>query len=100
MINFYKYLSSVPIGGRMVLEQRGVTVWLTGLSGAGKTTIGQLLEEHLCKQKYQVELLDGDLVRQNLTRGLGFSKADRDENICSAGNGDRNYSSPHLLLKS
>lgn len=71
----------MPTGGDMVLEQRGVTIWLTGLSGAGKTTISQILEERLRQQKYKVELLDGDLVRQNLTRDLGFSKADRDENI-------------------
>ena len=65
----------------MVLEQRGVTIWFTGLSGAGKTTISQLLEKELRKQKYKVEVLDGDIVRQSLTKGLGFSKEDRDENI-------------------
>ncbi|MDF5722457.1 MAG: adenylyl-sulfate kinase [Rhizonema sp. PD37] len=70
----------------MVLEQqRGVTIWFTGLSGAGKTTIAQFLAEHLRKQKYKVELLDGDIVRQNLTKGLGFSKEARDENIRSIG---------------
>ena len=65
----------------MVLKQRGVTIWFTGLSGAGKTTIAQYLEKDLRKQKYKVELLDGDTVRQNLTKGLGFSKEDRNENI-------------------
>lgn len=59
----------------------GVTVWFTGLSGAGKTTISQNLEQKLRRLEYQVELLDGDLVRQYLTKGLGFSKKDRDENI-------------------
>ncbi|WP_017716042.1 adenylyl-sulfate kinase [Kamptonema formosum] len=63
------------------MEQRGVTVWFTGLSGAGKTTISQRLEEKLRWQGYRVEVLDGDIVRQNLTKGLGFSKEDRDENI-------------------
>lgn len=62
-------------------EQRGVTVWFTGLSGAGKTTIRMALEQELRNRSYKVEVLDGDIVRQNLTRGLGFSKEDRDENI-------------------
>lgn len=61
--------------------QRGVTVWLTGLSGAGKTTISRFIEQKLRTQGYKVELLDGDIVRQYLTKGLGFSKEDRDENI-------------------
>jgi adenylylsulfate kinase len=60
---------------------RGVTVWFTGLSGAGKTTISQAVEAALCAHGCKVEPLDGDIVRQNLTKGLGFSKADRDENI-------------------
>jgi adenylylsulfate kinase len=59
----------------------GVTVWFTGLSGAGKTTISQAVEERLRARGHRVEVLDGDIVRQNLTKGLGFSKADRDENI-------------------
>lgn len=63
------------------MQQRGVTVWLTGLSGAGKTTICQALEQALRTQGYKIEVLDGDLIRENLTKGLGFSKADRDENI-------------------
>ncbi len=60
---------------------KGVTVWFTGLSGAGKTTISKLVEQHLRHAGYPVESLDGDVVRQNLTKGLGFSKEDRDENI-------------------
>lgn len=63
------------------MKQRGVTLWFTGLSGAGKTTISQAVAEALRSQDYQIEILDGDVVRQNLTKGLGFSKADRDENI-------------------
>ena len=63
------------------MKQRGVTVWLTGLSGAGKTTITQALEEKLRSHDYPLEVLDGDIVRTNLTKGLGFSKEDRDENI-------------------
>ncbi|NER35469.1 MAG: adenylyl-sulfate kinase [Oscillatoria sp. SIO1A7] len=63
------------------MEQRGVTVWFTGLSGAGKTTISRKVGEILKSQGYKLEILDGDIVRQNLTKGLGFSKEDRDENI-------------------
>ncbi|HVX66069.1 MAG TPA: adenylyl-sulfate kinase [Bryobacteraceae bacterium] len=60
---------------------RGVTVWFTGLSGAGKSTISEALEQELRARGCRVEPLDGDIVRQNLTKGLGFSKEDRDENI-------------------
>ena len=63
------------------MNQRGVTVWFTGLSGAGKTTITQAVAEKLREQDCKLEILDGDVVRENLTKGLGFSKADRDENI-------------------
>lgn len=61
--------------------QPGMTLWFTGLSGAGKTTISRAVAEELRTQGYKVEVLDGDVVRENLTKGLGFSKADRDENI-------------------
>ena len=63
------------------MKQRGVTIWFTGLSGAGKTTISRAVAEALRSQGHQLEILDGDVVRQNLTKGLGFSKEDRDENI-------------------
>ncbi len=63
------------------MEHRGVTIWFTGLSGAGKTTISQEVAYQLKEQGYKVEILDGDIVRTNLTKGLGFSKEDRDENI-------------------
>lgn len=63
------------------MNQRGVTIWLTGLSGAGKTTITKALEEKLRANNYPLEVLDGDVVRTNLTKGLTFSKEDRDENI-------------------
>jgi len=58
-----------------------MTVWLTGLSSAGKTTIGSAAAEQLRARGCRVELLDGDLVRQGLCRDLGFSKEHRDENI-------------------
>jgi adenylyl-sulfate kinase len=60
---------------------KGFTIWFTGLSGAGKTTISQLLEERLRTLGAKVERLDGDVVRTHLSKGLGFSKEDRDENI-------------------
>ena len=63
------------------MEQKGVTVWFTGLSGAGKTALALRLEEELKRRGLKVERLDGDIVRQGLTRDLGFSKEDRDKNI-------------------
>jgi bifunctional enzyme CysN/CysC len=59
----------------------GLTVWFTGLSSAGKSTISQAVHEKLWAMGCKVELLDGDVVRQHLNRGLGFSKEDRDENV-------------------
>jgi len=60
---------------------KGFTVWFTGMSGAGKSTISGLLEERSRRLGARVEVLDGDVVRTHLSRGLGFGKADRDENI-------------------
>jgi len=62
-------------------RQPGFTLWLTGLSGAGKTTIAVALEAELRARNLYVERLDGDTVREGLTRDLGFSKEDRDKNI-------------------
>ncbi len=62
-------------------DQKGITLWFTGLSGAGKTTVALALEKRLKEMGFRVERLDGDLVREHLTRDLGFNKADRDENI-------------------
>lgn len=59
----------------------GFTVWFTGLSGAGKTTIAAIVERELRSRGHQVEVLDGDVVRTHLSKGLGFSKEDRDTNI-------------------
>ncbi|HEV3309475.1 MAG TPA: adenylyl-sulfate kinase, partial [Chloroflexota bacterium] len=63
------------------MEQKGVTLWFTGLSGSGKSTLANILVERLKADGRRVELLDGDEVRTNLTSDLGFSKEDRDENI-------------------
>jgi len=59
----------------------GLTLWLTGLSGAGKSTIAERVAAELRRQGRRVEVLDGDAIRENLSRGLGFSKEDRDTNI-------------------
>lgn len=63
------------------MEQKGFTIWFTGLSGSGKTALALRLEEELRRRGLKVERLDGDIVRQGLTRDLGFSKEDRDKNI-------------------
>jgi adenylylsulfate kinase len=60
---------------------KGFTLWFTGLSGAGKTTIAELVGPELERRGYLVEYLDGDVVRTHLSKGLGFSKEDRDTNI-------------------
>jgi len=60
---------------------KGFTIWFTGMSGAGKSTISNLLEARLRSLGAQVEVLDGDVVRTHLSKGLGFSKEDRDINI-------------------
>jgi len=59
----------------------GFTIWFTGLSGAGKSTLAQALQTALAERQRHVEILDGDEVRENLSKGLGFSKEDRDTNI-------------------
>jgi adenylyl-sulfate kinase len=66
-------------------EPRGFTVWFTGLSGAGKSTIAEMLYHELRARGLKTEILDGDVVRQNLSKGLGFSKEDRDTNILRIG---------------
>src|SRR3989338_5571671 len=65
---------------------QGVTIWFTGLSGSGKSTIARILEKRLRAMGRKVEVLDGDVVRTNLSKGLGFSKEDRDTNRSLIGN--------------
>jgi adenylylsulfate kinase len=64
-----------------VSERNGFTLWFTGLSGAGKTTIADIVGPELERRGALVEYLDGDVVRTHLSKGLGFSKEDRDTNI-------------------
>ena len=63
------------------MECQGVTLWFTGLSGSGKTTIAKAVDRELRTRQCKVEMLDGDIVRTNLSKGLGFSKEDRDINV-------------------
>lgn len=65
--------------------KNGFTLWFTGLSGAGKTTITDIVEKELRHQQVPIEVLDGDVVRTNLSKGLGFSREDRDTNVLRIG---------------
>ena len=67
------------------MNTNGVIIWLTGLSGAGKTTIANRLKDVISQRDLNVEVLDGDVIRTNLSQGLGFSKSDRDINIRRVG---------------
>jgi adenylylsulfate kinase len=64
---------------------RGFTLWFTGLSGAGKTTIAEIVERELRLRHGKIEVLDGDIVRTNLSKGLTFSREDRDTNVLRIG---------------
>ena len=66
-------------------ESSGFTIWVTGLSGSGKSTVTAILERALRDRELRVEVLDGDVVRTHLTKGLGFSREDRDENVRRVG---------------
>lgn len=63
------------------MAHTGFTLWFTGLSGAGKTTLAKKVQKIMVQRGMNVELLDGDVIRTNLSKGLGFSKEDRDTNI-------------------
>jgi adenylylsulfate kinase len=68
-----------------VEKERGFTLWFTGLSGAGKTTIAEIVEHELRERTRRVEVLDGDIVRTNLSKGLGFGRDDRNVNVLRIG---------------
>ena len=63
------------------MSPKGFTIWFTGLSGAGKSTLSEAIEERLKARGRSIEILDGDIVRTHLSKGLGFSREDRDTNI-------------------
>ncbi len=65
----------------MAKERQGFTVWFSGLPSSGKTTLARMLEQALKQRGYKVEVLDGDIVRQYFSKGLGFSREDRIENL-------------------
>jgi len=73
-------LNDMPFNAQPKLR-KGVTIWFTGLPSSGKSTIARLVERQLSKWQLKVELLDGDVVRTHLSKGLGFSREDRDINI-------------------
>ena len=66
---------------QMLMDHKGFTLWFTGLSGAGKSTLSERVFKKLQEAGAKVELLDGDEVRTHLSKGLGFSKEDRDTNV-------------------
>jgi adenylylsulfate kinase len=66
-------------------NRKGFVLWFTGLSGAGKTTISNIVEPELERRGFVVDHLDGDIVRTHLSKGLGYSKEDRDANIARIG---------------
>jgi adenylylsulfate kinase len=63
------------------MTNTGFTLWFTGFSGSGKSTLSEIIEQRLQARERKVEVLDGDIVRTNLSKGLGFSREDRDTNI-------------------
>src|SRR5262249_9913975 len=63
------------------MSNNGFTIWFTGLSGAGKSTLSEAIEKRLKARGRNIEILDGDIVRTHLSKGLGFSREDRDTNI-------------------
>ncbi len=65
--------------------KKGFTLWFTGMSGSGKSTLAEAIEKELLERGLGVEILDGDVIRTNLSKGLGFSKEDRDINIRRVG---------------
>ena len=72
---------ATQVPGQQSTAALGFTLWLTGMSGAGKTTISNLIGERLRSRGVRVEVLDGDVVRRHLSKGLGFTREDRNENI-------------------
>lgn len=84
--NIVKHEGRIGVADRAsLLGQRGCIVWMTGLSGSGKSTVGYALEEHLVRSGHAAFVLDGDNLRHGLNSDLGFSVEDREENIRRVG---------------
>src|SRR5437763_10084682 len=83
-----------------LLKQRGATLWFTGLSGSGKSTIAFTLEHALVQQGRLAYVLDGDNIRHGLNKNLGFSAADREENIRRIGEVAKLFADAGLLVMS
>ncbi len=80
-----------------LLNQKGATIWLTGLSGSGKSTIAVELEHALVENKHQAYILDGDNIRHGLNKNLGFSPEDRTENIRRIGEVAKLFTEANLI---
>jgi len=80
-----------------LLNQKGATIWLTGLSGSGKSTIAVELEHALIENKHQAYILDGDNIRHGLNKNLGFSPEDRTENIRRIGEVARLFTEANII---
>jgi adenylyl-sulfate kinase len=80
-----EYPLSGGVGTPPTRASTGFTIWITGMSGSGKSTVAGLLEGALRDRGHRVEVLDGDVVRTNLTSDLGFSREDRDANVRRVG---------------
>ena len=80
-----------------LLNQKGVTIWLTGLSGSGKSTIAVELEHALIENKHQAYILDGDNIRHGLNKNLGFSPEDRTENIRRIGEAAKLFTDANII---
>jgi adenylylsulfate kinase len=85
---------------REVFNQDGATLWFTGLSGAGKSTLAFLLEHQLTEERYKSYVLDGDNVRHGLNSNLGFSDADREENIRRVGEVSKLFADAGMIVLS
>ena len=81
-----------------LLNQKGVVLWFTGLSGSGKSTIARKLEEELYKQQKLTYVLDGDNIRHGLNKDLGFSPQDREENIRRIGETSRLFQDAGVIV--
>lgn len=85
---------------QQIFNQQGATLWFTGLSGAGKSTLAFLLEHLLVEQGFKAYVLDGDNIRHGLNSNLGFSPADREENIRRVGEVSKLFADAGMIVLS